>query len=186
MLLTMRFCSKHEERSASLIHMSLICHSNIAYTMTLVLNTSKTQQIIHDDFPLHNNHHDSLPDIDKITSGKYVGIIIDQNLSCEPHIFFLRLWKGPCYYGTLPDPKIVYFDQRIVVNGSYDCPCPQVWGWLAVPGRWNQQTTEWLTWLAPMWPWWVGTSHLGTDHSITEWFKSLSYIELLTNTIKNV
>lgn len=49
----------------------------------LVLNTSKTQQIIHT--PSRNNL-EGLPEITTVYSGKYLGIIVDQNLSWGPHI----------------------------------------------------------------------------------------------------
>ncbi|XP_046683282.1 uncharacterized protein LOC124369349 [Homalodisca vitripennis] len=49
----------------------------------LVLNASKTQQIINTP---RQNYHEGLPEVNTIDSGKYLGIIIDQNLSWEPHV----------------------------------------------------------------------------------------------------
>lgn len=49
----------------------------------LVLNASKTQQLI---ITPTQNCHEGLPEVDTIASGKYLGIIIDQNLSWEPHV----------------------------------------------------------------------------------------------------
>lgn len=53
------------------------------YLNDLVLNESKTQQII---FTATQNNYEGLPEITTVRSGKYLGLTIDQNLSWELQI----------------------------------------------------------------------------------------------------
>ncbi|KAG8324794.1 hypothetical protein J6590_108409 [Homalodisca vitripennis] len=57
------------------------------YQNDLVLKESKSYQLIFTPKP---NHHQGLPEVTTVKSSKYLGIIIDNNLTWEPHIEQLR------------------------------------------------------------------------------------------------
>uniref|UniRef100_A0A1B6LRQ7 Reverse transcriptase domain-containing protein n=2 Tax=Graphocephala atropunctata TaxID=36148 RepID=A0A1B6LRQ7_9HEMI len=57
------------------------------YQNDLVLNQSKSYQLI---FTPHPNHYQGIPEITTVESNKYLGIILDNNLTWEPHLNQLR------------------------------------------------------------------------------------------------